>query len=1025
MTEHELLANLNDEQKEAVTHKEGPLLIIAGAGTGKTTVITRRIAWLIETGRAKPDEILALTFTEKASGEMEDRVSKLLPYGYVDLWVSTFHAFCERILHDHALDIGYPNTFKLVNETESWLLVRNNWDKFDLDYYRPLGNPTKFIQALITHFSRVKDEDVTPEQYVSYAQKLQLDADASEGALLRSPVSDEKKAEMTDAKRIDEVARAYAMYQILLAEHDAMDFGDLIMNTLRLLRQRPKILEELRAKFPYILVDEFQDTNYSQYALVKLLAAPKNNIAIVGDDDQSIFKFRGASISNILEFKRDYPESREVVLVKNYRSEQQILDLAYKFIQHNNPYRLEAQLNGGELAQEIAEKGKLLDKKVVKKLQSQVGDDGVIALLHAKTLEDEALLVAEKILELKNPTSNKQQATSISWSDFAILVRANDSAESFIRVLERANIPYQFVASRGLFQKPEVLDLLSYLRCLDNYHESRAVFRVLNFPTFHLSPASQSSLLQYAHRKGVSLWQALSEASVIAGLPKEEIAETQKILSLLDKHAARTRTTRVSQVALEVLQDTGYLEYLNTLSHADEKQAREKVANVELLFRRMANFEQATLDHSVKNFVAEMDLMMESGDTGQLLPNIDEGPDTVRIMTIHASKGLEFAHVFLVNMVDKRFPSVARRDAIEVPESLIKEIVPTGDAHLQEERRLFYVACTRAKKGLYLTSADDYGGLRKKRPSRFLHEAGLVSQEALKPLAPTGKVFFANTVKSAPEKTLSPANLPDTFSFTQLEAFKNCPYQYRFAHILKIPVPGKPSFSFGKTLHATMQRFFQLVQQRASNTQTDIFGNLQGSDPLGDPTFRKVGSPVALEELLDIYEQSWIDEWYQNAAQKDDYKRKGREYLKVWYESHNGIFPVPKYLERAFTLRIGEYRMKGAIDRVDETRDGVDIIDYKTGNKPKNARDVKKDQLFIYALAAEEVLKEKVHALIFYYLNENEKVVIEPKDEDIAALKNHLLERIEEIRASDFKATPDKRTCRDCDFNRICEFRAS
>lgn len=1009
MTEHELLANLNPEQKDAVTHQGGPLLIIAGAGTGKTTVITRRIAWLIETGRAKSEEILALTFTEKAAGEMEDRVAKLLPYGYVDLWISTFHAFCERILHDHAMDIGYPNTFKLLNETESWLLMRNNWDRFDLDYYRPLGNPTKFIQALITHFSRVKDEDVTPEQYVAYAQTLQLDFDSADGAILKSPQTDEKKAEMTNAKRVDEVARAYATYQTLLAENDAMDFGDLIMNCLRLLRERPQILADLRMKFPTILVDEFQDTNYSQYALVKLLAAPKNNIAIVGDDDQSIFKFRGASISNILEFKRDYPESREVVLVKNYRSEQRILDFAYNFIQHNNPYRLEAQLNGGELAQEIAEKGKLLDKKVVKRLQSQVGENGVIVHLHAKTLEDEALLVAEKIMEIKSTQPE------INWSDIAILVRANDSAESFIRVLERANIPYQFVASKGLFQKPEVLDILSYLRCLDNYHESRALFRVLNFPTFHLSPASQSLLLQYAHRKGTSLWQALAIASTIAGLGKEDIAETQKIISLLDKHAVLARTTRVSQVALEVLQDTGYLEYLNTFSHTEEKKAQEKVANLELLFRRMANFEQAALDHSVKNFVAEMDLMMESGDTGQLIPNMEEGPDTVRIMTIHAAKGLEFAHVFVVSMVDKRFPSVARRDAIEVPEALIKEIMPPGDAHIQEERRLFYVAGTRAKKGLYLTSADDYGGARKKKPSRFLYEAGLVSRTAVKTVTPTGKVFFAKTEKPQPKEPPLP-HLPDTFSFTQLEAFKNCPYQYRFAHILKIPVPGKPSFSFGKTMHVTLQRFFQLVQQRAANTQRDLFSSNTSTELVQVPY---------LEELLDIYEQSWIDEWYRNAAEQDEYKRKGREYLKVWYESHNGAFPTPKYLERAFTLRLGEYRLKGAIDRIDATKDGVDIIDYKTGKLPKNARDVKKDQLFIYALAAQEVLKEKVHSLIFYYLNENEKIVVDPEEKDAEALKAELLERIEDIRKSDFTATPDKRKCRNCDFNKICEFRAS
>src|SRR3989344_2048419 len=314
-----LLENLNPEQQAAVTHQNGPMLIVAGAGTGKTSVITKRVAWLIEQGLAKPDEILVLTFGEKAAGELEERMDKLLPYGYVDLWVSTYHAFAERILTEQALEIGLPNNFKIFSETGQWMLVRKNLSKFALDYYKPFANPAKFIKALLRHFSRAKDELVTPEEYLAYVEDLKLNNDNAEGITLRS-----LGEEGLDYKKYQEIANAYHTYNQLLLEQGAFDFGDLINYTLKLFRTRPRILDHYRKQFKYILVDEFQDTNIAQYELVKLLAAPNNNLTVCADDDQSIFRFRGASISNVLQFKNDFPEAREVFLIMNYRSGQNI-----------------------------------------------------------------------------------------------------------------------------------------------------------------------------------------------------------------------------------------------------------------------------------------------------------------------------------------------------------------------------------------------------------------------------------------------------------------------------------------------------------------------------------------------------------------------------------------------------------------------------------------------------------------------------------------------------------------------------
>ena len=335
-----LLDNLNKEQLEAVTHQNGPLLIVAGAGTGKTTVITKRIAHLIEAGLAKPDEILALTFTEKAAGEMQERADLLLPLGYHDMWISTFHSFCERILQQHGLDIGLPGDFKLLDETKAWMLVHNNLEKFDLDYYKPLGNPKKFISALLKHFSRCKDEVINPADYLSYAEGLKLSNDSAEGVLGESknqkigktqktklrqsdiPTSDSPAIDPSEILRTAEIAGAFHTYQKLLLDNNYLDFGDLINYCLDLFKKRPRILKIYQEKFKFLMVDEFQDTNLAQYELIKLLAGDKCNLTVVGDDDQSIYKFRGASVSNILKFQNDYKSAKQITLVENYRSSQ-------------------------------------------------------------------------------------------------------------------------------------------------------------------------------------------------------------------------------------------------------------------------------------------------------------------------------------------------------------------------------------------------------------------------------------------------------------------------------------------------------------------------------------------------------------------------------------------------------------------------------------------------------------------------------------------------------------------------------
>jgi DNA helicase-2/ATP-dependent DNA helicase PcrA len=988
---------LNSEQQKAITFGNGPLLIIAGAGTGKTMVITQRIAHLILDKDIKTDAILALTFTEKAAEEMEERVDKLLPYGYVDLWISTFHSFCQKVLEQNAIDIGLPNNFKLLDETAQWLLVRNNLNKFNLDYYKPLGNPTKFIQALIKHFSRAKDEEVYPEQYLEYAEKLKQNAD--------STMSDSLLSE--ESLRIKEIADAYHVYQQLLLDNNSLDFGDLINYTLKLFRTRPKILDQYQRQFEYILLDEFQDTNYAQYDLIKLLAGQKKNLTVVGDDDQSIYKFRGASVSNILQFKEDFPESQEIVLTTNYRSKQNILDLAYNFIQLNNPNRLEYQLNNGQKSENMK-----FESKINKRLKSNEKGQGIIEHIHQKSLDQEVAEITQKIIELKQ---NDKEA---SWSDFAILVRANESANPFISYLRQTDLPYQFLALRGLYNKPVILDILAYFKLLDNYHESPAVWRILNSPILEISQQDIIKITHQADKKAKSIYEVLQEVSAVKGLASETISEVNFLLGLINKHSQLVKEKTVSEIFKAFLEDSKYLE---KLIKKDEYKSNRAVSYINQFYKKIKGFEESAIDSKLKIFMEEIELELEAGEKGALALDLEAGPEMIKIMTIHAAKGLEFKYVFIPNLVDRRFPTNERKDPIELPDELIKEILPEGNIHLQEERRLFYVAMTRAKQGLFFSSASDYGGSRKKKLSRFLQE--LVETNDNFKLDDKADKLDSQDIKNVKVKTKKEKKeyeLPQKFSYSQLVAFNKCPYQYKLAFIMRVPIFGKAVFSYGKSLHKTLEEFFKLVINRNISQQTDLFNNYKNKQ-----TQQKIGELVKFNELIDIFENFWIDEWYESKEQKENYYKQAKNSLKFFYEQIKNQLPQTDSVEKPFNLKIGNYTIKGVIDRIDILEDGsINVIDYKTGKSKEqdklNAED--KMQLLIYQIAAEEIFNKKVNKLIYYYLDDNSIVEFIGREKDKQKIKEQIIKEIEQINSSNFVATPGW-GCQFCDFNEICEFK--
>lgn len=1011
---------LNQAQTEAVTHNEGPALIIAGAGTGKTTVLIERLNFLFTEKLAEPSEILCLTFTEKGAGEMEDRALKILPYGYVELWISTFHGFCERILRERALDIGLSPDFKLLSQTEQWILIKKNLDRFDLKYYKPLGNPNKFIYELTKHFSRLKDENISVGEYSEYANgkirnsnfefldksqnlnpKTQNQSEVSDSPeSYPLPVTHYALCDEKEQDRIKELANAYKVYNQLLLANEKLDFGDLIFYAIKLFKERPAILEHYREKFKYIMIDEFQDTNWAQYELIKILAAPKDNLMVVGDDDQAIYKFRGASLSNILQFKDDYPKAKEVVLNENYRSGQKILDAAYSLIRKNDPNRLEVKLNIG------------------KKLRSLTGQEGIVEHANLETQADEFSWTIQKIKELYAAGTEDDP---LRWSDFAILVRANSAAEAFTMELNRAGIPNTFISLKGLYYKPLILDLIAYFKLLDNYHESASVFRALNMEIFHVEADEIIALNRYARAKTHSLFEALSAAENIPSLSRETRQKIAFFLDMVKKHSLLAQVQKPSKIFIAFINDT------DLLRGRDYDWDREFFSLINQFYQKIKRFEEDSGDVRLRDFMVLLDLEMEVGETGSL--RLDYGDDeTVKILTVHAAKGLEFKHVFLPGLVDKKFPTIARSEKIGLPDALVREKLPEGkELHLEEERRLFYVALTRARKGLYLLSAKDYGGVRSKKPSIFIAEADCLSAETAPSAVRKNELIRDLETFLSPLSGPLPAYHPPLrYSFSQLEAFNNCPLQYKFNFILGVPVPSKAVFVFGRVMHSTLRDFMSAFLV-LNNGQTSLFappasqppGPLKGEKEEGEGWER-----MSLALLESLFDKHWQPDGYEDAKQREDYHRAGREALRLFFAHNQELgWPQVQFLEKSFLTKVGGYVFRGAIDRVDRLPDGTfEIIDYKTGESKDKLDFNAKKQLLLYQIALEEGMGLKVSALSYYYLRSGDKLSFTAKQSDIDKLKEGMIAGVEEINKGHFPPKPSI-LCGYCDFNGICEFR--
>jgi DNA helicase-2/ATP-dependent DNA helicase PcrA len=1017
----QLLGGLNADQRRAVTHGAGPLLVVAGAGTGKTQVITRRIAWLIATRRAKPSEILALTFTDKAAEEMQLRVDQLVPYGYADTAISTFHAFGDRLIREFAFELGLAPDVRVLSRPEVVVFLRERLFDLGLSEYRPLGVPTRFLGALASLFARCRDEDVSPEAYLSHAERLAERAVELSGAATGVDAGDADRdaaaAATEDARRQGELAGAYQRYATMLREHGAIDFGDQVSLALQLLRESAAARESLRDRYRYILVDEFQDTNRAQSELVAMLAERHRNVTVVGDDDQSIYRFRGAAISNILEFRDRYRGARTVVLRRNYRSFAPILDGAHRLVRFNDPDRLEVKVG------------------ISKRLVAERASKHAPPILHHAfgTIGEEADWIAA---EVKRRIEAGGRAR-----DHAVLVRANAEADPVLRSLNALGVPWRFSGTSGLYARPEVRLLLSLLRAVADPASSVDVYALAASEHYAIPAGDLSEIAGAARRRHRTVFEILEELEDQPAILRLTAPGRKAIARLTDdlRHFRDLAHRRpAGEVLYAFLRDSGWL---SRLAGATAVAAEEQLANIGRFFDIIRTQSALLADDRAIFLARHLETLIEAGDdpaTADPYPDVD----AVHVMTVHKAKGLEFPTVFLPGLVVDRFPARSRREPLAMPMELVDEILPEGDGHLQEERRLFYVAMTRAREELILSHAAESAGGRARRVSPFVIEALDLPTAGLRGEAPPSLVHTAGPLEriaaaegpaEPPEAERTPIEGPLTLSHSAIDAYLTCPLRYKYAQVVRVPTTPHHSMVYGSALHQAVQEFHR-SQAR--------------------------GKPLSEAELLAVFESAWSNEGFVSREHEAARLEAGRTALRQFRDSQ--LQPdavVPAWVEREFAFALGGNRVRGRFDRVDIVPvaatsasvtgsvpvgdapavlradvvepmlellgpEEVTITDYKSSDvrDPVVAKQRAREslQLQIYAMAYEAMTGRLPDAVQLHFLDSGLIGRVELEPARLEKARQKIATAAAGIRARDYTAKPSAMACSYCPFRDIC-----
>ena len=654
---------LNEQQKKGVFTTDGPVLLLAGAGSGKTRVLTHRIAYLIDELGVNSWNIMAITFTNKAAGEMKERVENLVGVGSDSIWVTTFHSTCVRILRRYADRIGYDNNFAIYDTDDQKTVMKEVCKRLQID--------TKQLKerTILGAISSAKDELISPPEY-------ELNA-----------AGDYRK---------QKIASAYREYQETLRKNNAMDFDDLIMKTVELFKTDQEVLASYQKRFKYIMVDEYQDTNTAQFELIRLLAAGTRNLCVVGDDDQSIYKFRGANIRNILDFEKVYPEAVVIRLEQNYRSTQNVLDAANAVIR-NNTGRKE------------------------KTLWTDHGNGNRIHFRQFDNAYEEAEFVADDI-------AGKKRNGIADYGDCAVLFRTNAQARLLEERFVVEGIPYNVVGGVNFYARKEIKDLLAYLKTIDNGRDDLAVKRIINIPKRGIGAATIAKVQDYADLHEISFYEALCQADEVTGLTSKTAEKLKPFVNLINVFRSKVDFYGIKELLEDVIETTGYVKELEA---SDEEDAEARIENIDELISKAAAFEETHDQPTLGEFLEEVALVAD-------IDNVEEGNNRVLLMTIHSAKGLEFSHVYMTGMEDGIFPSYMT-------------IVSDDPDEIEEERRLAYVGITRAKEDLTLCYAKMRmvrGETQMNAVSRFVREIPMELMDN-KPQAPKTKPIAV----AAPKRT--------------------------------------------------------------------------------------------------------------------------------------------------------------------------------------------------------------------------------------------------------------------------------
>ena len=681
------LEGLNREQREAVCHFQGPLLILAGAGSGKTRVLTNRIAWLIEEQNVNPWNIMAITFTNKAAGEMRDRVDRMVGFGADSVWVATFHSTCVRILRRYIDRLGYGTNFTIYDGDDQKTLMKDICKRLQID--------TKVYKerSLLAAISSAKDELIGPEEYKLKAQ-----------------------GDFTKMK----IALVYEEYQRQLRQSNALDFDDLIVKTVELFQSQGDVLDYYQERFRFIMVDEYQDTNTAQFRLISTLASKYKNLCVVGDDDQSIYKFRGANIGNILNFEKFFPETRVIKLEQNYRSTQNILDAANAVISHNRGRK-------------------------EKTLWTANGEGTKVKFRQFISAFEEAEYIADDI-------AGKVRQGDYDYRDCAVLYRTNAQSRLFEEKFLYSNIPYKIIGGINFYARKEIKDLLAYLKTVDNGRDDLAVKRIINIPKRGIGAATISKVQDYAEARGISFYDGLKAAQEIPGLGRGAV-KTVPFVTLIQTLRSKQEFYSVTELLNDIIEQTGYVKELEA---EGTEEARERIENIDELINKAAAYDETAEEPSLSGFLEEVALVAD-------IDSLDGEGSKVVLMTLHSANGLEFPQVYLAGMEDGLFPSYLC-------------ITSDDPGDVEEERRLCYVGITRAMKELTLTAAQTRmirGQTQYNKMSRFIKE---IPEELLqkedKGRRSYGSIREANPYQQAREAFRTKVFEPKQFQVTKAEGLE-------------------------------------------------------------------------------------------------------------------------------------------------------------------------------------------------------------------------------------------------------------